>query len=119
MKKILFGLAAMASLTLTACGGNICDDTADAADDLVKKVEECGLSTSGYQKPTDSEIESCKESLDACTDADKDKLNAYVDCLNEIKGCSDKTEAEQQAFGLRIVACGSKLQGVSDACGAE
>ncbi|MBZ4332546.1 hypothetical protein NR800_34905 [Corallococcus interemptor] len=118
MKKILFGLAAMASLTLTACGGNICDDTADALNDMVKKAEECGLPTTGVQKPTDSDIESCKESLDSCSDSDKDKLTAYVDCLSDVKGCSDKTEAEQQAFASRILACSSKAEGVSAACAA-
>lgn len=119
MKNILFGLAAMASLTLTACGGNLCDDTSDALEGLSDKVSECGLPTTGFEKPTDAELESCKESLDACSDSDKDKLKNYVDCLNDVKGCSDKTQSEQQAFAMRVLSCSSKLEGVSDACGAQ
>lgn len=117
MKKILFGLAAMASLTLTACGGNVCDDTADAVNSLVDKAEECGLPTTGFEEPTDEDIESCKESLDDCSDADKDKLSAYADCVSDVAGCSDKTTSEQQAFAARLVECGKKLEGVSAACG--
>ncbi|MGE6761002.1 hypothetical protein ACQKGO_23480 [Corallococcus interemptor] len=117
MKNILFGLAAMASLTLTACGGNVCDDTADAFDSLVDKAEECGLSTSGFEGPTDAELESCKDSLDSCSDSDKDKLSAYADCLSDVKGCSDKTESEQQQFAMRLLKCSEKLEGVSAACG--
>ncbi|NOK23322.1 hypothetical protein [Corallococcus carmarthensis] len=119
MKNILFGLAAMASLTLTACGGNVCDDSADAFNSLVDKVSECGLPTTGFEAPTDAEIESCKDSLDSCTDADKDKLSEYADCVSDVKGCSDKTASEQQAFALRLTACSSKLDGVSDACSAQ
>ncbi|MFB1482742.1 hypothetical protein [Corallococcus sp. RDP092CA] len=116
MKKILFGLAAMASLSLTACGGNVCDDTSDAFDSLIDKVEECGIPTTGFEKPTDEDIDSCKEALDSCSDADKDKLSEYADCLKDVKGCSDKTQAEQEAFGERLASCVSKLSGVSAAC---
>lgn len=116
MKKILFGLAAMASLTLTACGGNVCDDSADAAEGLVDKLEECGIPTTGFEKPSDEDIKSCKDALDSCSDADKDKLSAYSDCISDVKGCSDKTEAEQKAFGERFAQCATKLSGVSAAC---
>ncbi|NPC76073.1 hypothetical protein HPP05_40735 [Corallococcus exiguus] len=117
MKKILFGLAAMASLT--ACGGNVCDDTADAFESLVDKVEECGLPTTGFQAPTDEDIESCKESLDDCSDSDKDKLDAFVTCMNDVEGCNDKTQTEQLAFAERLSKCNAKLDGVSAACGGE
>ena len=40
MKKIMFGLAAMASLTLTACGGSVCDDAKDSASHLKSVYDE-------------------------------------------------------------------------------
>ncbi|MCY1043965.1 hypothetical protein OV208_21800 [Corallococcus sp. bb12-1] len=114
MKKFLIGLAALASLT--ACGGNLCDDSEDAADDLFSKAEACGITVTKPAEPTDAERDACKESLDTCSDADKDKLNDYLSCLKDAKGCSDKTSAEQQAYGERIAACATKLSGVSAAC---
>jgi hypothetical protein len=118
MKKILFSLAAIASLTLTACGGNYCDDSADAAKDLSKKAEECGITGTGVEEPTEEEINSCKTALDKCSDDDKKKLEAVSDCLKDVKGCSDKTQSEQQAFATRVIACASNAGGLSAACNA-
>jgi hypothetical protein len=120
MKKILFGLAAMASLTLTACGGgDYCDRNEDLAKDLSKKFEECGFDTSSTpDEPTDAERDACKKALDSCTDEDKDKLDATLDCIDSIKTCSDKSTAEQQRIFADIVTCGTKGGTVSAACAA-
>ncbi|MCY1031047.1 hypothetical protein OV207_06235 [Corallococcus sp. BB11-1] len=114
MKKLLISLAAMASLT--ACGGNLCDDSEDAANDLFEKAEACGLTLQKPAEPTDAERDACKEALDACSDSDKDKLDEYLSCLKDAEGCDDKTTAEQAAYGARIEACSAKLTGVSAAC---
>lgn len=116
MKKILFGLAAMASLTLTACGGNYCDDAESASKDLVKKAKECGLEITDPGEATDAERDACKKSLDSCSDADKDKLDSYVSCVNDVKSCSDKSSSQQQAFSAALVACSAHLSGLSTAC---
>ncbi|QAT82948.1 putative lipoprotein [Corallococcus coralloides] len=121
MKKILFGLAAMASLTLTACGGgDFCDRNEDLSKDLEAKAEECGVTDS--DKPTDEEIEAatkaCKTALDSCSDADKDLLDEALDCVEKVESCSDKSEAEQTSFFLAIATCYSKAANVSAACQA-
>ncbi|RKI04582.1 hypothetical protein [Corallococcus sp. AB038B] len=121
MKKILFGLAAMASLTLTACGGgDYCDRNEDLADDLASKAEECGVT--GTDKPTDEEVEAatkaCKTALDSCSDADKDLLDSALDCVEKVESCSDKSEAQQTSFFLALATCYSKASGVSAACQA-
>ncbi|WP_223642845.1 hypothetical protein [Corallococcus sp. EGB] len=120
MKKILFGLAAMASLTLTACGGDYCDRNEDVAKDLSKKFEECGFDVSGNPtKPTDAEKDACKEALKDCSDDDKKKLDAVVDCIEGVKTCSDKSSTEQQRILSDIVACSTKGGSVSAACAAS
>lgn len=116
MKKIMIGLAAMASLTLTACGGSICDDLEDSSKSLADKGEACGLTVDDGDEVTDAERDACKEATKDCTDDDKKQVDAFVDCLNDIKDCSDKTAAEQQAFGLSVVACASKITGLSASC---
>jgi hypothetical protein len=120
MKKILFSLTALASLTLTACGGDVCDNSADAYKSVRSKAEECGLSTTGIpSEPTDAEINTCKEQLKNCTSDDKKLLQDALDCMEDVKSCKDKTEAEQNAFGLSIVACYAKAQGISAACNLD
>ncbi|RKG72187.1 hypothetical protein [Corallococcus terminator] len=114
MKKFLIGLAAMASLT--ACGGNLCDDSQDVANDLYEKAEACGLTVTKPTDPTDAEIEACEEALEACSDSDKDKVDAWLSCVKDAEGCDDKTAAEQAAYGERIEKCSSELTGVSSAC---
>ncbi|RYZ34416.1 MAG: hypothetical protein EOO71_39080 [Myxococcaceae bacterium] len=114
MKKFLIGLAAMASLT--ACGGNLCDDSEDVANDLFEKSEACGLQVTEPTEPTDAQRDACKESLEACSDSDKDKVDAWFSCIKDVKGCSDKTTAEQAAYADRLEACSSELVGVSSAC---
>lgn len=120
MKKILFGLAAMASLTLTACGGgSICDQLEDVAKSTADKAEECGLTIDADDKEiTDAEREQCEKATESCTDADKKAFEEYADCVADVKGCADKSEAEQGAYQLRVFACFSKLASVSTSCSA-
>ena len=117
MKKIMFGLAAMASLTLTACGGSVCDDAKDSASHLKSVYESCGIDAADVEL-TDADVEACEKDVDSCTDADKDKLSELTDCLAEIDDCADKTQAEQQALLGKLITCSSKVQGVSAACNA-
>ncbi|NOK39351.1 hypothetical protein HMI49_39890 [Corallococcus exercitus] len=120
MKKILFGLAAMASLTLTACGGgSICDQLEDVANKTKDQAEECGLTVDGDDgEITDAERDQCEKSTESCSDDDKKKFEEFADCVNDVKGCSDKTEAEQSAYQLRVLSCYSKLTSISAACSA-
>lgn len=117
MKNLMIGLAAMASLTLTACGGSICDDAKDTGSHLKEVYESCGIEATDVEL-TDADIERCEESLDSCTDDDKDKLSALTDCMAEIDDCADKTQAEQQALLGKLITCAAKAQGVSASCSA-
>ncbi|NNC20450.1 hypothetical protein HJC22_32505 [Corallococcus exiguus] len=120
MKKILFGLAAMASLTLTACGSDYCDRNEDLAKDLSSKFEECGFDTSATpDEPTDAERDACKEALADCSDDDKEKLDAVLDCIDSVKSCSDKSTTEQTRILSDLVACSTKGGTVSAACAAS
>ncbi|RKH31039.1 hypothetical protein [Corallococcus sicarius] len=118
MKKIMIGLAALASLTLTACGGSVCDDLEDSANTLSDKAEKCGFEQPDNDEVTDADREACEESVKSCTDDDKTKIDSFVDCVNDIKECSDKTTAEQNSFSASTLACYLKLQGLSASCAA-
>ncbi|RKH02208.1 hypothetical protein D7V97_28130 [Corallococcus sp. CA053C] len=115
MKKIMFGLAAMASLTLTACGGSVCDDAKDAGSHLKSVYESCGIDASDIEF-TDEDLKSCEESTKSCTDDDKEKLSAFTDCVSDISDCADKTQGEQTALLGKLVTCSGKISGLSSGC---
>lgn len=113
MKKILFGLAATASLVLTGCGGgSICDKFEDASKDMADKSEAC--SDQEYSEPTDAEKEACEKATENCTDADEEKVDAFLDCISDLDECK---AGEETSYALQLLGCTGKLSGVSEACG--
>src|SRR5688572_1272684 len=101
MKRLVSAFAVM-SLALTGCGASLCDDLADASESLGEKAQPCGGGTTS-DPITDEELNQCKESLDKCTDADKEKLGDFVDCINELPTCST---SNQNTFVSSLLACG-------------
>ncbi|WIG95448.1 hypothetical protein [Myxococcus sp. SDU36] len=119
MKKLLIGLVATSSLVFgTGCGGDgdLCEDTADAYNSLADKVEDCPEIAQfiGMLELGDEEIRECKESLDSCSDSDKDKIRSLVDCLNDMPRCRSSNE---EAWVAELQACGEESGEVSEACG--
>ena len=119
MKKILIGLAAMASLSLTACGGgSVCDQRKDAFESLGDKaVDSCGLTVNPEGNVTDAQVDVCNENIDKCSDSEKESLEKFNDCVSDIPKCSDKSEAQQEAFTGKLVGCAlSNLTSLSETC---
>jgi hypothetical protein len=115
MKKIMIGLVAMSSLVFgTGCGGNYCDDAADAVGGLTDKLDKCPELKAQIDQldlePSDAELDKCKEDLDDCSDDEKDKLNDTVDCINDLPDCESGKEAD---WGDKFLACANKSEGVS------
>ncbi len=114
MKRIVSVFAVM-SLALAGCGGSLCEDLADSLDTVNEKSKPCGGGTE-TDPITDEEIKACEESLDSCSDADKDALGKFNDCVNDLDTCSTGNE---NAFAAALLACGAHLEKVSDSCGAS
>lgn len=115
MKRLVFAVA-LVSLSLTACSGSLCDDFDDTGKELVDKVKACpSFSDVTYTPPTEAEKQKCEDSLKSCTDADKEALNKFIDCVNDLPKCE---AASEQSFAASFLACAAPLQSVSDACGA-
>ena len=112
MKKLIAGCTAAAGLALTGCGGDLCDDAESTFESLVEKASPCYPDAEAIFPPVDKE--SCKASLDSCTDADKDKMTNLLDCLNELDTCSTETA---QTFAAGATACLTHATGISAACG--
>ncbi|WP_163996082.1 hypothetical protein [Pyxidicoccus caerfyrddinensis] len=113
MKKIMIGLVAMSSLVFgTGCGGNYCDDAADAYEGLADKADDCPeiKGALGELEFSDEDIDECKDDLENCSDDDKDKLNDSIDCINDMPDCESGKEADWVA---KLQACANKTSGVS------
>jgi hypothetical protein len=115
MKRLLCAVA-VASLAMTACSGSLCDQFDDSGKDLVDKVKNCpSFKDITYTEPTEAEKKQCEDSLKTCTDSDKESLNKFLDCINDLDKCE---AASEQSFAAAFLACAAPLQSVSDACGA-
>jgi len=113
MKKFMFGLVAVSSLVFgTGCGGNVCEDAADAFNDLEKKTKDCPTLSAALSgvKITETEQNKCKEDYKKCSDSDKDKLKEAVDCIEDLPNCKS---GEESAWVLRLQACSNKASNVT------
>jgi hypothetical protein len=116
MMKRLACAFAVVSLALTGCGGSICDDFDDTSKNLVDKVDACpSFSDITYTEPTEAEREQCEQNLESCSDSDKEALNKFIDCVNDLPDC---TAATEQSWSASFLACAAPLAGVSESCGA-
>ncbi|HVG60230.1 MAG TPA: hypothetical protein VNA24_16855 [Hyalangium sp.] len=115
MKRLVCAVA-LVSLSLAGCSGSLCDEFDDSGKELVDKVKNCpSFSEVTYEEPTEAERQQCENSLEACTDSDKEALNKFIDCIGDLPECTASTE---QTFATSFLACAAPLQSVSDACGA-
>lgn len=114
MKRLISALAVV-SLTLMGCGGSLCEDFADSFSSIEEKVEDCSsFDDVTFDEPSESEIKSCEENLDKCSDADQKILEKFIDCVGDLDKCTNSTE---QAFATSFLACAAPLENVSDSCG--
>ncbi len=113
MKRLACVVAAV-SLALVGCGGSLCSDLVDAYEGLDEKGKACG----GETEPGEETIteEQCEEALEQCTDDDKETLQEFADCVNDVPACKAGGE---QAYGTALLACFFAAEGeLSAACNA-
>lgn len=104
MKKLMIGAIFASTLALTGCVST-CDDLANASEVFEQKVKPC---TSAGEEPTAFNINQCKNSLDKCTDSEKEALGKFANCIRELPECTPATE---EGFTSALLACGLALNG--------
>ncbi|WP_164007357.1 hypothetical protein [Pyxidicoccus trucidator] len=113
MKKIMIGLVAVSSLVFgTGCGGDVCEDIADAFEGLDAKTEDCPSINAvvGNLEFTDEDIDECKSDFEDCSGDDKDALNDTIDCINDLPDCE---EGEEASWSQKFTACSEKSEDVT------
>ena len=111
MKKLMFGLVAVSSLVFgTGCGGNVCEDAADALNGLEKKAKDCPSLRAGEVKFSDADVAECKENLKKCSANDKDKVDDSIDCINDLPNCK---LGEDSVWAAKFQACLAKSSTVT------
>ena len=98
-------------LSISGCGGgsDVCDQLATGLNDLAKSA--AGCSSSVPQPPLTAD--QCRQSIDNCSDSDKQKLGDFGRCLSALPTCSPQTLADWQTS---VQNCLAKLQGISSSC---
>ena len=117
MKKLMIGLVAMSSLVFGAgCGSDdesICEDFYNSLADYAEKGKACGPT----EEPTDAELKAaineCKNTIDSCSDEDKEKIEKVSDCISDIDECR---EGDEDEFGGALFACLIQAGSISDSC---
>lgn len=111
MQKWMMGLAAGMILALTGCGGSACDELADGSSELEKKITPCLDAGETIEK---FNVNQCEAGIEKCSDAEKEAMSKFADCLADVPECSPATE---QSFANSVAACALQLEGkVGDTC---
>ncbi len=111
MKNWIIGLIAASAVALTGCSST-CDNFATIGDDLVEKVKPC--LEAGDPTPPAFNVNQCDRAYDNCTDAEKESLDEYADCLDKLEACTPGTK---NAFGTALEACNDYLDArVGESC---
>lgn len=55
----------------------------------------------------------CDDSMDACTAADEQRLQAYFGCLEALPVCTEATKAE---FNAAVLGCAKEMMTLSAGC---
>ena len=87
-----------------------CDNLANALTGLNSKYSACGSSSAII-----FDKNQCQQAFSnvGCSDADRQKINDYANCLSGLPNC---TPATQAAWLNSLVTCEDKLQGISSNC---
>ena len=103
----IIGLVAIAG-----CGGkdtSVCDRLATGLTDLTTKAAPCFSSV----PQTPLTADQCRQSIDKCSDSDKQKLGDFGSCLSALPTCNPQTLSAWQSS---VQSCLAGLQGLSSGC---
>jgi len=106
-------LAMLRTLALTACASSsdttVCDKLSTGLNDFATKAAQC-VST---PPSTGITAEQCRQSIDKCTDSDRQKLADFGSCLSALPTCTPSTLSAWQSS---VQSCLLKLAGISSGC---
>lgn len=89
MHKWIISLIAASSVALTGCSST-CDSFASTQDELIEKTRPC--LDAGDQLPAAFNVTQCDRASENCTDAEKEALDEYRDCLDKLEACTPGTK---------------------------
>ncbi len=117
MRRIVIGCAALL-VCAAGCGSDnsassTCDNLANALSSLPGKYSACG-----QIQPIPFDKNACVDAYNSsrCTDADRRTINDFISCVNALPSCTLPT---QSTWESSFLACDSKLDTISPACGAS
>jgi hypothetical protein len=98
----------MAASILVGCG-TLCDRATSVERGFqAKRPEACDVSTILVASKQE-----CEENIQACTPADREKMLAWLDCLEKLPTCTPERPTE---FRESYNACRAQLDGISEVC---
>jgi len=103
MHKWIIGLVAASAVALTGCSST-CDNFSSTGDELIEKIKPC--LDADDRPPAAFNVEQCDRAYDNCTDSEKEALDEYMDCLNELEECTPGTEG---GFKNALESCNDYL----------
>jgi hypothetical protein len=104
MKKLMMGAVVAVSMVMTGCT-NVCGDLESAAEALETKVKPCLEPGQTFES---FNVNQCEDSLDNCSDSEKEALSDYADCIRKMPECTPATE---QGFVNALAACSLTADG--------
>lgn len=111
MRNWIIGLIAASSVALTGCSST-CDNFSSIGDDLIEKVKPC--LDAGKEPPAAFNVNQCDRAYANCTDAEKEALDEYADCLDKLQACTPGTS---DAFKNAQEACEDYMESkVGESC---
>jgi hypothetical protein len=116
MRPIALGWAVLL-FAAVGCGSSnsssaTCDNIANAFASLPGKYSACGTIPSGSLNFDKNQCVTAFNNS-SCSDADRQKINDYANCLSALPNC---TTATQAAWVTSLTDCESKLSGISSNC---
>ena len=113
MRKWIIGLIAASAVALTGCSST-CDNFASTGDDLIEKIKPC--LDADDDPPEAFNVEQCDRTYEDCTDSEKEALDEYISCLDELEECTPGT---RDGFKNALEACRDYLNAkVGEKCQA-
>jgi hypothetical protein len=102
------------ALGLWACGQSVCARADKVNDELAEKAKDCASADGGGVHVGGHISESsCESGIKSCSSDDLTIMNKQFDCLEKVASC---TKATENAWLSSVVACGSDVSKVTQAC---
>ena len=107
VRGVVVALCAGAMLVATGCGPSVCDRSDSVNQNLETKKGDCDITLTPGSRAV------CDANIGKCTADDQDKINAQLDCMENVSTCEKGNEL---AWAGELAACAKKAEGISADC---